>query len=278
MTSTASGEQFRALRGAEQQDLVTGEAVLLDIPAASLPQRLVSGLIDLVLGYVGFWLTLWMLAQVLTGAPEVSIVTIMLVVTVFWFVGVPVAIQTATRGRSVGRWVMKLRTVREDGGPIVFRHALVRGLIGYVELYALSGIPALLAGISTTRSRRLGDLAAGTYVVREATHIRLQAPAQMPYALAGWAQRADLAPMPDGVALAIRQLLERQWTLTPAARATLTQDLLARVLPLVSPPPPTGAPGDQVLAAVLAERRRRDEVRLHTEAGLRHRLLPTDQL
>lgn len=278
MTSTASGEQFRALRGAEQQDLVTGEAVLLDIPAASLPQRLVSGLIDLVLGYVGFWLTLWMLAQVLTGAPEVSIVTIMLVVTVFWFVGVPVAIQTATRGRSVGRWVMRLRTVREDGGPIVFRHALVRGLIGYVELYALSGIPALLAGISTTRSRRLGDLAAGTYVVREATHIRLQAPAQMPYALAGWAQRADLAPMPDGVALAIRQLLERQWTLTPAARATLTQDLLARVLPLVSPPPPTGAPGDQVLAAVLAERRRRDEVRLHTEAGLRHRLLPTDQL
>lgn len=278
MTSDAPAEEFRALRGAGQHDLVTGEAVLLDIPAASLPQRLVSGIIDVVIGYVGFWLTLWMYSQVIVEVSAASVATIVLVTTVFWFVGIPVAIETATRGRSVGRWVMKLRTVRDDGGPIVFRHALVRGLIGYVELYALGGIPALLCSMATSKSRRLGDLAAGTYVVREANHIKLNPPAQMPYALAGWAQRADIAPMPDGVALAIRQLLERQATLTPAAREGVTQSLLGRVLPLVSPPPPTGVPADQVLAALLAERRRRDEERLRAEAEVRHRLLPTHHL
>lgn len=280
--SDAPAEEFRALRGSEQKELVTGEAVLLDIPAASLPQRLGSGLIDMFQGYVGFFGTLYLLLQAsmspVLGLSDIMMTILVLVITVFWFVAVPVTVETVTRGKSLGRLATKTRIVRDDGGPIVFRHAMVRGLVGYVELYALGGAPALIAAMSTTKSRRLGDLAAGTYAVREATHIKLQPAAQMPPALAGWAAATDMTPLPDGLALAIRQLLERQATLSPAARAAVTQDLLARTLPHVSPKPPEGAPGDVVLAAVLAERRRRDELRLHSEAQTRARLMPADQL
>ncbi|WP_018155233.1 RDD family protein [Demetria terragena] len=280
--SEAPAEEFRPLRGAEREELVTGEAVLLDIPPASLPQRIGSGLVDLIQGYVGFWGSLWLMANAFgtTGiAPsEILIGTLILLATVFWFVGLPVAIQTATRGLSLGHLITKTRTVRDDGGPIVFRHALVRGLVGYVEIYALSGVPALVSAMSTSKGRRIGDLAAGTYVVREATHIKLQLPATMPPGLERWATGADMAPLPDGLALAIRQVLERQSTLSPTARTAVTQDLLNRTLPLVSPAPPHSAPADAVLAAILAERRRRDEQRLQSEHEIRNRFLPADRL
>lgn len=278
--STTSGtpQTYRPLRGTEGQELVTGEAVLLDIPPASLPQRLASGLIDLIVGYVGLIASIWGVAAFGRSISDANLETLSLLIMVLWFVGVPVAVETFTRGRTLGKLALGLRTVRDDGGPIVFRHALARGLVGFVEIYALFGIPALLAGMSTARARRFGDLAAETYVVREANHIKLGPPAAMPYALAGWAQRADIASLPDGVALSIRQLLERRDSLSPQARAAVAHDLLGRVLPLVSPQPPAGAHPEDVLAAVLAERRRRDEERLRADEQTRRRLLPTDRL
>lgn len=278
--STTSGtpQTYRPLRGTEDQELVTGEAVLLDIPAASLPQRLASGLIDLIVGYVGLIASVWGISAIGPSISSANAETLTLLIMVVWFVGLPVAVETFTRGRTLGKLALGLRTVRDDGGPIVFRHALARGLVGFVEIYALLGIPALLAGMSTARARRIGDLAAGTYVVREANNISLGPPTGMPYALAGWAQRADIASLPDGVALSIRQLLERRHSLSPQARAAVAHDLLARVLPLVSPPPPAAAHPEDVLAAVLAERRRRDEQRLRTDEETRRRLLPADRL
>ena len=63
--------------------------------------------------------------------------------------------------------MLGLRTLRDDGGPISFRHALTRHLVGLVEVYGLVGAPAMVCGLLNRRSQRLGDLAAGTYVVRD---------------------------------------------------------------------------------------------------------------
>ena len=46
------------------------------------------------------------------------------------FLGYPVAMETLTRGRTLGKMALGLRVVRDDGGPITFRQALVRGLVG----------------------------------------------------------------------------------------------------------------------------------------------------
>lgn len=274
--SSTTAPRHRALRGMEANDLVTGEAVLLDIPAAALPQRMASALIDLVVAWGGLILSLFAVATIAGGLSEALLATLVLLVSLTWLLVLPVTLETLTRGRTLGKLAMHLRTVREDGGPIVFRHALVRGLIGFIEVYLLSGVPALLTAMSTDRSRRLGDLAAGTYVVREATHLRPGPAPYMPPALIPWAQSADIAPLPDGVALAVRQLLGRADQLSPQARATVGQQLLGQVLPLVSPQPPRGASAEAVLAAVLGERRRRDELRLGEEQRLRQRVVPAD--
>jgi hypothetical protein len=98
----------------------------------------------------------------------------------------------------------------------------------------------------------------------------------MPPHLAGWATTADLAPLPDQLAVAIRQFLGRASTFAPHVREELGQRLLEETRPYVAPAPPAGSHPEYVLMAVLAERRRRDTARLEREAGLRARLLPRD--
>lgn len=263
----------RALRGAGVDRMVTGEGVLIEVPPTSVASLILAALIDylVIFGvYIGVVLVVGANASSLSPA-QGAIATLLL--TVLAFLVVPVTIEVWTRGRSLGKLALKLRVVRDDGGPITFRHALVRGLVGVVEVWMFSGIPAVICAMISTRAKRIGDLAAGTYVVREETAMKLQPAPWMPAGLIPWAAGADMAALPDGLAVQIRQYLLRAGALSPAAQHHVGQQLLAQVLPLVSPPPPPNAPMDAVLAAVLGERRRRDRERLQREAALRRRVL-----
>ena len=135
-----------------------------------------------------------------------------------------------------------LRAVRDDGGPATARHALVRALIGYVEIYLLLGMPALVTSMVHPRAKRLGDMAAGTVVVRSGRRLRLTPPPMMPPALHQWAHSADVATLPSGLTVAVRQFLARAPGLSPQSRHTLGVELLHATLPHVSPPPPGWLP------------------------------------
>ena len=253
-------------------DLVTGEAVALDLPAATVGVRVASGLIDVVVQVVVLVL-LVVLALVATSSSDDALRAVATVVsTVAVLVILPTAVETVTRGRSLGKLALGLRTVRDDAGPISFRHAFIRSLVGVVEIWTLSGVPALLCALVNGRGKRLGDMVAGTYVVRERFAFPGVRPAMMPPQLASWAASADVAPLPDGLALAARQFLDRAPSLNPVSRAALGTDLASRALSRVAPPPPPGHHPEAVLAAVLAERRRRDELRLARDEQLRQRL------
>lgn len=258
--------------------MVTGEAVLIDVPPASVAIRAVARIIDTVLYLVLLFSCLIVVFAQAGSASEASSATLALLCTVGWLLAVPVAIETFTRGRSLGKLICSLRVVRDDSGPIVFRHALVRGLIGVVEFFVAYGIPAVISSIASVRAKRLGDLAAGTYVVQENVRLTLTAPPQVPMRLEQWASSCDIPALPDGVALAVRQFLLRRGTLSPAARARLCADLSAVVRPVVAPPPPLGTGDEEFLAAVLAERRRRDQERLARDNRLRERVVPLDEL
>ena len=268
----------RRLRGADSDLMITGEAVLIDVPSAPLPTRLLAALIDwgvYIVSLVGLVLAVSFASA---GSSDATFSTLMLLSVIVCFLVVPVTVETLTRGRSLGKVIVKLRVVRDDGGPIVFRHAFVRGLVGVIELPFLSGVPAVIASVSNSRGKRLGDFAAGTYVVREQTGLRLSPPPPPPPYLRAWATGADLAPLPDGLALAIRQFLIRRASLTPAARSALTDNLMQQVMPLVSPPPPSGTHPEDVLSAVLTARSDRESGRLAREQATRSRLLPPDPL
>ncbi len=249
-------------------DLVTGEAVALDLRTAALPSRSVAAAIDLA-AQLGVLLLLGLLAAV--GSVDVSgalgdalgVLVIILVLVVY-----PVTFETLLRGRTPGKAAMGLRVVRDDGGPIGFRQALVRGLSGAflekpgITFFVLPVVVSLLQ----PRGKRVGDLLAGTVVVQERVPVRSGTVAAMPPPLAGWAASLELSRLPDSLALSVRQFVARSAELTDAAREDLGGRLVAAVRAVTAPPPPPGTPGWAFLAAVLAERRRRETARLQPVA------------
>lgn len=264
--------------GVGDDDLVTGEAVALDLPPASIGPRILSGLLD----YATVWALAWGLmsaGEVLSAQVDEAIhsATLLVAFLLAWL-AYPVAVETMTRGRSLGKLAAGLRTVRDDAGPITFRHALARGLLAVVEIYLLWGIPAVVASVVNGKGKRLGDVVAGTYVVRDKVLARLPEPVPMPPHLAPWAMSADLGQLPDELAMAVRSFLPAAFTMTPQAREQMGRRLLDEVGRHVSPLPPPGSHPEYVLAAVMAERRRRDGARLTREAALRRRLMAPDRL
>ncbi|SPT53326.1 RDD family [Actinomyces bovis] len=246
-------------RRIEQERMVTGEAVVLDVVPATVGSRLLSGAIDYGIMGAGTALSL---ATFISLAPANTTVaaatTIAALIMVFWAVAVPVTVETLSRGRSAGRLVVGTRVVRDDGGAVRLRHSLVRALVAVVEVALTSGVLAICACIVARRGKRLGDLLAGTYVIHERATAKSAPPLLMPPELAEWAHGTDLHALPGHLALVTRSFLQRTTTLDPVARQRIATSLAQQVLPLVAPPPPASTHPERFLAAVLVERRNRE--------------------
>lgn len=246
-------------------DVVTGEAVLLDLRPASFATRMVAILLDLLaLGAVAT-LLLWLLSVTSLVLDDAAMAAVGLATVVLVMVGIPTAVETLTRGRSLGKMALGVRVVRDDGGPIRFRHAFVRALVGVGELWFGLGSPAVICSLANERGKRIGDLLAGTYVVRERSSGPVTVHVPMPPELYGWARTADIGHLPDHLAMALRQFLSRAARLSPESRQRLAGDLAARTAAHVAPPPPPGTHPERFLAAVVAERRERELRRLSSE-------------
>ncbi|ROS78526.1 RDD family protein [Cellulomonas sp. PhB143] len=239
--------------------ILTGEGVVLDARTASFLTRALAVALDLT--------ALWFLAVAVLlvldawPPPEEYTIPVTLGAVVLLLVGVPTAVEALTRGRSLGKLAAGIRVVRDDGGPVRLRHAFVRALVGTVEIVATLGCIALIASLSNDRGKRLGDMLAGTYVVRVRGARGGSAPVVMPPWLAAWAAQADMRRLPDGLALDARRFLGRAPRLNPDSRARLGTEIAARVESYVAPGPPPGTPPEVFVTAVLAERRTREHVR-----------------
>jgi uncharacterized RDD family membrane protein YckC len=253
-------------------DLVTGEAVALDLPPASVASRIVSGVMD-VLSVLAVGFCVLFLAMVVSFHADGALQQVALVCSLIAvFLVYPTTLETLTRGKSLGKWVVGLRVVRDDGGTVTAQQSFVRALVAIPEIYMFAGGPAFVSCLVSSRGKRLGDYAAGTYVVRDRVRLELQLPVQMPPALARWAADADLGTPPVGLSLAVRQYLARLATLDPASRQRIGELLANRMSQYVAPPPPPGTQSWDFLAAVSAAHRERDLARLRRDEKLRARL------
>jgi len=242
-------------------EVVTGDAVVLDVPIAQLPMRAVGALIDIAVIVIGYLVALMLWAATLTQFDEAVTAAIMVIFTVLVFVGYPLVFETATRGRSVGKMVMGLRVVSDDGGPERFRQALFRALASVVEIWMLLGSPAVICSMLSPKAKRIGDIFAGTVVISERGP-KLGPPPVMPPPLAWWAASLQLSGLGAEQAEVARQFLSRASQLDPQLRDQMAYRIASDVLSRVAPPPPPGTPPQLVLAAVLAERHRRELARL----------------
>ncbi|PFG44039.1 putative RDD family membrane protein YckC [Isoptericola jiangsuensis] len=266
------------------QGIVIGEGVVLETRPASFASRAVGALLDVVVTLVLAFGALYLVTGTAVAGSELVLdpqwgqtLTVVLVVTllVVW----PVTFETLSRGRSPGKLAMGLRVVRDDGGPVRFRHAFVRALVGVFELWLTFGSVAVVASLSNARGKRLGDVLAGTYAVRVRSSRGWTTPLVLAPGLGAWVEGADIRRLPDGLALEVRQVLDRAPRLSPESRRQLTDALAGQVEPYVAPGPPPGTPAELFLHAVLHERRRRElergEVerdRAAAQAAVLHRL------
>ncbi|AWT43636.1 MULTISPECIES: RDD family protein [Streptomyces] len=245
-------------------ELVTGEAVALELRPARLPSRALAVLIDLavaMLAYIVVSVGLLVATASLDEAAQiaVSIATFLLVL-----VGAPIAVETLSHGRSLGKLACGLRVVRDDGGPIRFRHALVRGALGVVEILLTFGVVACIASLVSARGRRLGDVFAGTLVVRERVPAGQAGfvPPPPPW-LAGRFSELDLSAVPDGLWLAVRQYLTRMHQLDPQVGWSMAERLSADLTAHTGVPAPQGVPPAAFLATMLQERQAREARRAY---------------
>ena len=246
-------------------EVVSGEAVVLDIPCARFPSRLIALLIDMLVQVIAGVAVALIIIATGTHLDAASGAAVTLTAAVLIIVGYPATFETLTRGRSLGKMALGLRVVSDDGGPERFRQALVRALASVVEIWSLTGAPALICSLVSARGKRLGDLFAGTFVIQERLPRRQSLPAVLavvPPPLLGWAQALELSGLQDSTAEQAGSYLRRFYELTPAARDEFGYRIAAAVAAQVTPPPPPGTPPAAFLAAVLAVRRERETARL----------------
>jgi uncharacterized RDD family membrane protein YckC len=246
-------------------EVVTGEAVVLEVPCARFPSRLLAQIIDMVIQLVLLFILLLIVGLAAEGGLDTaSAGAIGLTVLVFVIVGYPVIWETLTRGATPGKYALGLRVVGDDGSPERFRQALVRGLAAVVEIWLLVGCPALICSLLSDRGKRLGDLFAGTFVIQQRLPARQGAlPLPLvPPQLTFWATSLEMSGLTEQNAETARRYLARLPELTPAAQAEIGYRVAGAVSAQVSPPPPPGTPIWAYLSAVLTERRNREHAKL----------------
>lgn len=242
--------------------LVTGSAVLLDLRPARVPTRMLAAALDLgVVGLIAFGL------DALTGAVGGSDARqqgLTIVGSILFSFGYPTAMETLNRGRTVGALALGLRAVRDDGGALSFRQALIRAfgfwMVDFAVWTGLCG--GLVCATANPAGKRIGDLLAGTIVIRTRSPRPVTPPPPATGELAVWVATAELSRLPDSLTGAARLFVARAPGLLSFPAQQLAQDLARQVAQRVAPAPPPGTPPPEFLAAVVGERRRRETERV----------------
>jgi uncharacterized RDD family membrane protein YckC len=250
-----------------QDEVLTGEAVALDVQPLGYFLRALGVLIDMLLGVVVLLLCAWGVGWLLSiDAVDPAVVPILtIVVLVLVMVVIPTVVETTTRGRSLGRLAVGGRIVRVDGGAAGFRHAFIRALVGVFELWFTVGAVAALVGAFTPRSQRLGDLLAGTYSERTRTPRLPDVNLGIPPILAEWAPVADVARLPESLSRRLAQFARSAVNMEPTARARVAASLAQEASAHVSPVP--AVDDETFLIGVVAVRRERELRALQLETA-----------
>jgi uncharacterized RDD family membrane protein YckC len=243
--------------------MVTPEAVPLEFQTANVGSRILAYVIDMAVVVAGIFAGLF--AVTLLGqatdvvVPDWVAITIVLVLLPSWWLGYFIAFETLWRGRTLGKAALGLRVVTTEGAPVRFRHAAIRALLGIVDFAIASGFFAVMFILLTRDNQRLGDLVAGTLVLRERSGLAAPAPVSFaaPAGLESYTATLDTSRLTIEEYQAVRTYLLRAASLPPGPRAALALQLADPLVARVRPPPPAGITPEQFLHCVGAAHQQR---------------------
>lgn len=232
--------------------IVTPEAVVLEFADAGLGSRALAFLVDLVVRFLALWAIFTGVALFVPLLTETAAIVVVSVVMLLLLLVYPVVFETFWNGRTIGKYFLGLRVVTVEGAPVRFGHTVIRAALGLVDFWLTLGIAAIGFGLATRHNQRLGDLAAGTIVIRErqagahAQPIVFEPPP-------GWAPYVaglDVTALSDGDYVLVRSFLLRIHELRPAAAEARAEELATAIADRLGVRRPPGHPPLTFLIAV----------------------------
>ncbi len=221
----------------------TPENIAFRYEVAGIGSRFLATLLDtliLILLWLGVWLVILPVAALVEDESTTSIVLaigILLSFAFFW--GYYIFFELTWNGQSPGKRAIKLRVVRSGGRPVTFAASAIRNLVRIIDfLPGLYGLGVIVMFLDP-RSRRLGDLAGGTLVVREPQTVTLDNLTRRRSAAPGGPARSTTAApvelLPNVQTLSeaeysvIQEFLRRRSDLTRQSRESLGRQLATGV-------------------------------------------------
>jgi uncharacterized RDD family membrane protein YckC len=224
-------------------NLETPEHVELELALAGIGSRFLAGFIDslfqaliiLALGLVAGYLR-WFA----TGDPSrlglsigIAAVSAILIIILYYLI-----FELAWGGQSPGKRMAGLVVVRDDGGPIGLTESAVRNILRIVDILPVYYTVGMVAILLNRRSKRLGDLAAGTLVIKLRQFVPKQleqpapaAPAPTPFALASdplvARVRTQLSALTPRELDTVARFVGRRFELQEASRRALAERIAA---------------------------------------------------
>jgi len=138
---------------------VTSQNIEIDLQLASLGERIVAFIIDLVIIFVFAILCSIAISQAGGGEELFYIMAILIMFHTLFF-------ETLFHGQTIGKKAMNIKVVKMDGTQAGLGNFLMRWILRLVDIYLMSGAVAVLTIIMTQNGQRLGDIAAGTVVIK----------------------------------------------------------------------------------------------------------------
>jgi uncharacterized RDD family membrane protein YckC len=172
-------------------DLVvaTPERVSFDYQIAGLGTRAIAQVLDLLI--VGFILTAVYFVAIAVSVAGLSIAILFFAIGAFVVIfGYFWLSESLWSGQTVGKKAFRLRAVGDRGEPLTFAQAGIRNIVRIVDFLPYAYGVGLIVLFANGKGKRLGDLAAGTIVVKDSDHVWLwqvpgaQGPAPPPVAYA----------------------------------------------------------------------------------------------
>ena len=245
-------------------DVETPELVVLTYSIAGIGSRAMAAITDLVIVGAVFVLfaILWFAVVAAGGFAGVDVsgswgIAILILVQFALLWGYYVLFEGLMDGQTPGKRVHRIRVVREGGYSVTFGTSAVRNLIRIIDMQpAFFYLVGMVSVLATRRGRRLGDLVAGTIVVRE--DARRAAPDVPSTPARGAAAPASAlhTQLTEDEYLVLGRFVERWSTLEPLKRAALAQQLATRIAAAL-PDDDTRAAGPKLLELYERERRAR---------------------
>lgn len=201
--------------------IATPEGVELELVLAGAGSRFIAAVIDFALEVLLIVLSALVTIDLIGGGIGDALLAIAVFAALYVY---DVAFEVLGGGRTPGKRITHLRVVRDQGNPVDLPASAIRNLLRVIDLLPSAYLVGLMSVLLTKRNQRLGDLAAGTLVIRD-MRARL-APKASPAKRetldsSGW----DVSAVSTEELVAIRRFLERRESLDRRARVELAHRL-----------------------------------------------------